>query len=119
MFPQHVAKCEQTGLELPPHLRRHEAERVVDCVDVRGEYARRVVRCEADAGAVTVTLGAREGSFAPGRERVVLELRGVGGRPASVAANGTEPDWSFDEASGTLAVTLPEGADETTVTVSL
>jgi alpha-glucosidase len=82
-----------------------------------GEYARRSVLCEATEGETTIRLTAREGSFAPGREHVVLELRGMDARPASVTANGAQAEWSFDESAGALSVTLPESANETTVTV--
>ncbi len=82
-----------------------------------GEYARRSILCEATERETTVRLTAREGSFAPEREHMVLELRGVETRPAGVTANSAEAEWSFEETTGTLTVTLPESADETTVTV--
>jgi alpha-glucosidase len=82
-----------------------------------GEYARRTVRCEASGDRITVTVGEREGSFAPERERMVLELRGVESDPQNVTVNGEAADWSRE---GTvLLVNLTEGADATTVEVRI
>ena len=80
-----------------------------------GEYARRTVRCETGANSITVNISAREGSYAPERGSVVLELRGVSARPQSVIANGEAAD--FEHESGTLRVTLPESASATAVEV--
>ena len=83
-----------------------------------GDYARRGILCEAQDGETRIRLTAREGSFAPGRELVVLEIRGVDTRPASVETNGTGADWDHDASTATLTVKLTESADETTVTVA-
>ena len=82
-----------------------------------GEYARRSLSCERAGGHISVRLGEREGNFVPERERVVLELRGVEGRPQSVRAGGEEPEWSYED--GVLHVSLREGPAETTVEIEL
>ena len=82
-----------------------------------GQYARRRVSCETTSERVTVRLPEREGSFAPPRERVVLELGGVTRAPRAVTADGAEPDWSHEE--DVLVVRLSESAGETVVEVEL
>jgi alpha-glucosidase len=77
-----------------------------------GEYARRTITCEMSDGRVTVRLGEREGSFAPERGRVVLELRGLSD-PRSVTANGEEAGWSRE--GGSVRVELPETPEAVTV----
>lgn len=79
-----------------------------------GEFARREVSCEASEDRVTVRLGAREGSFVPQRETILLELRGVGSA-RSVSVNGEDVGYSSTE--GGLVVSLPETGAETTVEV--
>jgi len=79
-----------------------------------GDYARREVSCEASGDRVAVRFGAREGSFVPRRETILLELRGVG--PArGVSVNGEDAGSSSTENG--LVVTLPETGAETTVEV--
>ena len=81
-----------------------------------GDFARREVSCEASGNRITVRLGAREGSFVPRRETVLLELRGVEA-PGSVSVDG-EAAESLPVERG-IRVTLPETAAETTVEVVL
>ena len=62
-----------------------------------------------------VRLTEQEGSFAPGRSSVHLELAGVNTRPESVLANGEEAGWDYEEADSTITVRLAQSAGETTV----
>ena len=80
-----------------------------------GEYARRSVICEVLGGSISVRLSEQEGSFAPERGTVHLELRAVNTRPESVSTNGEEADWNYEEADGRITVRLAESAGETTV----
>ena len=73
-----------------------------------GEYARRTISCEESGGRITVRIGEREGSFAPQREALRLELRGFDSAPESVAANGESVEHSYDEESQTVIVQLRE-----------
>ncbi len=82
-----------------------------------GEYARRSIVCEVLRGGIAVRLTEREGSFAPGRESVHLELRGVNTRPDNVSVNGEEADWDYEEANGRITVRMAESAGEMTVEV--
>jgi alpha-glucosidase len=82
-----------------------------------GEYSRRTLSCEESAGSVTVRVGEREGSFAPQRQQLRLELRGFGSAPESVAANGERVESSYDEEAGILAVPLGETGDAITVEI--
>jgi alpha-glucosidase len=81
-----------------------------------GEYARRKIICETTADRVTIRLSEREGSFAPERREVLLELRGVG-NAAGVTVNGEGVNPRRE--SGKLVIPLSESADETLVEVSL
>jgi alpha-glucosidase len=81
-----------------------------------GAYARREVSCEAWEDRITVRLGAREGSFVPQRETVLLELRGVEA-PGNVSVDGEVAESLPVE--GGIRVTLPETAAGTTVEVVL
>lgn len=58
-----------------------------------GEYSRRTISCKAADRRVTVRIGEREGSFIPNRQRVTLELHGIGSDPSKVTANGAEIGW--------------------------
>jgi alpha-glucosidase len=82
-----------------------------------GEYARRAVSCEEDAGRVTVRIGERLGSFVPQREELRLGLRGFGSAPETVTVNGESVESSYDEESGTVTVTLGETGDAVTAEV--
>ena len=84
----------------------------------RGEYARRGVICEVLGGIISVRLTEREGSFAPERGSVHLELVGVNTRPENVVANSEEADWHYEEAGGTITVQLAEDTGETTVEIT-
>ena len=79
-----------------------------------GEFARREISCDASEDRITVRLGAREGSFVPRRESVLLELRGIGSA-RSVSINGEDAASSPTEDG--LVVTLPETGAATTVEV--
>jgi alpha-glucosidase len=83
----------------------------------RGEYARRGVICEVLGDEISVRLGEQEGSFAPEREAVHLELKAVSTRPESVSANGEQADWDYQEEDGKITVPLSERAGETAVKV--
>ncbi len=81
-----------------------------------GEYARRVVSCETSHDRVTVRLGEREGSFAPERRQVILELRGIEAAQ-SVLVDGEARNPSYED--GALSVSLGEEARAATVEVIL
>jgi alpha-glucosidase len=74
-----------------------------------GVYARRALRCEA-GDTTRVHLAAREGTWRPPRERLVVELRGLDA-PSSVQVDGADhADWTHD--AGVITITLAETADE-------
>ncbi len=81
-----------------------------------GEYARRVVSCETSHDRVTVRLGEREGSFAPERRQVILELRGIEAAQ-SILVDGEARNPSHED--GALSVSLGEEARAATVEVIL
>jgi hypothetical protein len=69
------------------------------------------VICEVLGGMISVRLTEREGSFAPDRRSIHLELRGVNTRPENVLANGEEAEWHYEEAGGTITVRLAEDTE--------
>jgi alpha-glucosidase len=81
------------------------------------EYARRVLSCDTSRDRVIVRLGEREGSFAPNRQEVILELRGVE-VAQSVLVDGEERESTYCE-EGALTVSLGEEARAATVEVIL
>jgi alpha-glucosidase len=82
-----------------------------------GEYARRVLSCDTSHDRVTIRLGEREGSFAPERREVILELRGIESAQ-SVLVDGQEREPGYAE-SGALTVSLAEETRAVTVEVVL
>ena len=85
----------------------------------RGEYAKRRVVCEVLGGSISVRLEEREGSFAPERESVYLELRGVNTRPKTVSVNGEAAEWDYEEEDGKITVRLTDDVGETNVEVRI
>jgi hypothetical protein len=81
-----------------------------------GDGARRAVAVSAAPEAVTVRVGAREGGYAPPRERVELELRGLAS-PASVRVDGA-PHEAWREEDGAVVVELAERPQATEVEVA-
>ena len=82
-------------------------------VDLHG--GRRGLPAQLQLDAVTVTLSAREGGFAPARDRVELELRGLPA-PAAVEVDGRPHDaWRRED--GAVLVDLAERAEATHVVV--
>ena len=82
-----------------------------------GEYARRILSCDTSHDRVTIRLGEREGSFAPERREVILELRGIESAQ-SVLVDGQEREPGYAE-SGALTVSLAEETRAVTVEVVL
>jgi alpha-glucosidase len=82
-----------------------------------GEYACRSVICEVLGGGISVRLSEQEGSFAPERVTVDMELRAVNTRPENISANGEEAEWDYEEAGGRILVRLAENPGETIVEV--
>ena len=82
-----------------------------------GGYARRTVSCDTSQDRVAVRLREREGSFAPERREVILELRSVEAAQ-SVLVDGEEREPGYGD-DGVLAVSLGEDARAVTVEVTL
>jgi alpha-glucosidase len=80
-----------------------------------GEYARRTVSCEESGDRVTVRVGERQGSFAPEREELRLELRGFTSAPESVEVDGEPVESGYEE--DTVLVPLAETGGALTVEV--
>lgn len=81
-----------------------------------GVYARREISCGSTGGGrLTVRIGEREGSYEPGRRKVLLELYGLEGEHR-ISVNGEERETSRAE-DGRLVVPLEERPGETVVEV--
>ena len=81
-----------------------------------GEYARQWVSCKHSEGRTVVRLGEREGSFAPERRTVNLELRGMSSPPQTVLLDGADAAWWRGE-NGACIIPLPEKSGPSTVEV--
>jgi alpha-glucosidase len=79
-----------------------------------GPSCRRSIICAAGDGAVIVRLGAREGTWAPARERTTLELRGVADAD-EVSLDG-EPYEDWREEDGALLVAVDESPEARVLT---
>jgi len=79
-----------------------------------GAYARRALRCEVD-DTTRVHLAAREGTWRPPREQVVVELHGLDA-PSSVQVDGAD-HADFTYTAGVLTVVLSEPASGRVVDV--
>jgi alpha-glucosidase len=83
---------------------------------MRGEYARRSVKCEVSGASIFVRLSERQSFFVPERGSVYLAFRGVSA-PETVSANGEKADWHYKGFDRELMVSLKETADEVAVEV--
>jgi alpha-glucosidase len=75
---------------------------------LNGDYARRTVSCEMDGVKIQVEMGEQEGSFAPGRRHVRLELRGVESEPSAVLVGGSSAPFVYDLEQRRLIVDLSQ-----------
>jgi alpha-glucosidase len=104
-------------VEAAPEAQAWERELYEDEGDGYGESARRTVRCSGqDGGGYRVELGERRGGWVPPRERVELELRGLGGGAASVRVDGEEHEARRE--GDALVVSLEESAAARVVEVA-
>jgi hypothetical protein len=92
-----------------------ERELFEDAGEGFGPDRRRLVRCEAGDGALTVRLGAATGGYAPPRERVELELRGLPGARGVTVDGAPHAGWRRE--GDAVVVVLDEGPDARTVLV--
>ena len=81
----------------------------VDFAHESGAFRTTEICHEAAAGKLTVELAAAEGDFqhAPQQRTLSFLLHGVG-KPQRVDLGGTEVEWTWDEATATVAVTAGE-----------
>jgi alpha-glucosidase len=86
---------------------------------VDGQYARRAIACEVDAGNIRVEVGEREGAFVPARRNIRLELRGIASEPKAVQVGKAPATWHFDSDQRSLFVDLRESASSQVIHVSL
>ncbi|WP_376793992.1 glycoside hydrolase family 31 protein [Thermogemmatispora sp.] len=89
---------------------------------LEGEYARRTILCEVEGDEIRVFLGAREGSFVPPRQEIMLELRALGRPPRDVRwSHGPagRARWHYDRLQGCLLVTVQEMAEAQEIVVQL
>jgi alpha-glucosidase len=86
---------------------------------VDGQYARRAIACEVDAGNIRVEVGEREGAFVPARRNIRLELRGIASEPKTVQVGKAPATWHFDSDQRSLFVDLRESASSQVIHVSL
>jgi hypothetical protein len=76
------------------------------------------VRCETVRDRVKVEIGPREGTYAPERAEVHVELRGLGDRPREVRVDGRVQDAvGWDGAVARIVIT--ERGEATVVEVHL
>jgi hypothetical protein len=84
-----------------------------------GSYARRAITCEVEAGEIRVAIGEREGTFAPERRHIRLELREIASEPKSVQSGKASAAWRYESEQRRLVVELHETASPQLIDVSL
>jgi alpha-glucosidase len=86
-----------------------------------GIFARRSVRCETTRSRIVLEIGERLGGYVPKRERVVVELRGLGSQPRALTVDGRRLvdmglDIGWDER--VLRIVVPEEKRRTVIEVA-
>ncbi|MBV9278952.1 MAG: DUF5110 domain-containing protein, partial [Chloroflexi bacterium] len=81
-----------------------------------GVFSRRRITCDAGPDRIVLRYDEPEGSFAPRRAEVRLELRG-GFLPAEARLNGSATDWRRDPESGAVTIPLRESRDTMVIEV--
>ncbi|GHO77998.1 alpha-glucosidase [Ktedonobacter sp. SOSP1-85] len=84
---------------------------------IEGEYARRTILCECDEKQIRVILGEQEGTFAPTRQRLHLELREVPTAPAEINLGDQPIAWYYDHEQRRVSINLAATANEQTIEV--
>jgi alpha-glucosidase len=77
---------------------------------LNGFYARREITCKVEAGSIRVMVAEQEGTFAPARRQLRLELREIASQPLAVQARNASATWSYDPGQRRLIVELQETA---------
>jgi alpha-glucosidase len=74
----------------------------------QGVYSRRQFACATQSGALTLTLGAEEGTYKPWFNDFQIQIFGVGHAPTAVTVeNNAITNWNYDAAAQTLTFTTP------------
>jgi alpha-glucosidase len=77
----------------------------------KGEYSRQAFGCAADGSGVTVTLGKREGSYAPWWKEFEVVVYGAEPGWTKATWNGRAVKATWDKAAGTVRVVVPASAE--------
>ncbi len=83
-----------------------------------GDYARRAISCEVEAGHIRVVIGEQEGAFVPTRQRIQLELREVAAEPEVVQSGETFATWHYDPERRCLLLSLDETSSSQVIELS-
>jgi alpha-glucosidase len=86
---------------------------------LNGFYARREITCEVEAGQIRVVIGEQEGTFAPARRRLRVELRGLAVEPKSVQLGESLADSRYDPELRRLTVELPATASSQSLDLTM
>jgi alpha-glucosidase len=86
---------------------------------LNGDYARRGISCEVEAGHIRVVIGEQEGAFVPTRQRIQLELREVAAEPEVVQSGETFATWHYDPERRCLLLSLDETTSSKVIELSM
>lgn len=86
---------------------------------LNGVYARRTIICEVEAGTIRVLISAQEGTFAPTRQRLQLELRTVSSAPQAVWSAKDLISWHYHPAHRTVLIELEESPETLELSITL
>jgi hypothetical protein len=84
----------------------------------QGVYLRRQFSCTAQNGALTITIGAEEGTYQPWFKDFQLRIFGVEHSPATVAVdNNNIANWNYDATAQTLTFIMTAMRTAESITV--
>jgi alpha-glucosidase len=86
---------------------------------LNGFYARRTITCVVEAGNIRVAIGEQEGTFAPSRRTIRLELREIASEPKSAQSGESSPTWRYDPEQRRLIVDLHATASSQSIDLSM
>lgn len=73
----------------------------------RGQYARSAFTCRQQQNALTLSIGARQGTYTPHWKEMEITVYGAPGQPKEVAAGGRKMAARYSPASHSVTFTIP------------
>ena len=85
---------------------------------LNGDYGRRTISCEVEAGHIRVVIGEQEGRYVPARQYIQLELREIASEPEVIHSGEVFVDRHYDPERRCLNLTLDESSSLQVIVLS-